>query len=407
MSEHDNDTTRQEAPTRREYVKYGGAVVGGSLLAGCAGQSDSGSTPTETADAETATDTSTPENESYSVTMSPVGTVEFETVPSDVMTWSQQYIDAIFTVDHIDSITGVGFPDLASDEIQYYLSNIDDLTFSVRDVANLNEEGLSKETLYELGTDIHLYDPAWLITKDGWDQSDIEEITQNVGPFLGNRHSLSHDEPPEAYREGYEYYTLHEYARRIAAVFRREERIDQMEAVYTDLLSTIKSGLPPESGHPKVGACYYFDNKIYPTKFSDPGISYAHKRPFPVVDAFSDINAGTIDFETLLEVDPEVLLIPGGFLQFYNMKEIRNVFKDDPVGAEVTAVKNNQIYVSGRGFQGPTMVLFNIEMMAKQLFPDQFGEWPRYEAGEGYPEFSEDEQLFDRQRVSDIINGDG
>ncbi|MFC6724842.1 Fe3+-hydroxamate ABC transporter substrate-binding protein, partial [Halobium palmae] len=33
-------------PTRREYVKYGGAVVGGGLLAGCAGSP--GPEPTST-----------------------------------------------------------------------------------------------------------------------------------------------------------------------------------------------------------------------------------------------------------------------------------------------------------------------------------------------------------------------
>ncbi|WP_171814693.1 hypothetical protein [Halopiger xanaduensis] len=34
-----------------------------------------------------------------------------------------------------------------------------------------------------------------------------------------------------------------------------------------------------------------------------------------------------------------------------------------------------------------------------------FGEWPTYEGGP-YPEIPEGEQLFDRQRVADIINGD-
>jgi hypothetical protein len=44
-------------------------------------------------------------------------------------------------------------------------------------------------------------------------------------------------------------------------------------------------------------------------------------------------------------------------------------------------------------------------MTAKQLFPDHFGEWPGYENGEPYPEIPEDQQLFDRQRVADAING--
>jgi iron complex transport system substrate-binding protein len=31
----DDDSSGHKAPTRREYMKYGGAVVGGGLLAGC------------------------------------------------------------------------------------------------------------------------------------------------------------------------------------------------------------------------------------------------------------------------------------------------------------------------------------------------------------------------------------
>jgi len=45
-------------------------------------------------------------------------------------------------------------------------------------------------------------------------------------------------------------------------------------------------------------------------------------------------------------------------------------------------------------------------MTAKQLYPDAFGAWPRYESGP-YPEIPTDEQLFDRERVADdVINGD-
>ena len=53
------------------------------------------------------------------------------------------------------------------------------------------------------------------------------------------------------------------------------------------------------------------------------------------------------------------------------------------------------------GLLGPTQ----LETIAEQLFPEQFGEWPAYDGGP-YPEFPGDEQLFDRQRMADVINGD-
>lgn len=42
MRDNDIETVRGGAPTRRECLTYGGAVVGGSLLAGCTGGGDDG-----------------------------------------------------------------------------------------------------------------------------------------------------------------------------------------------------------------------------------------------------------------------------------------------------------------------------------------------------------------------------
>jgi hypothetical protein len=83
----------------------------------------------------------------------------------------------------------------------------------------------------------------------------------------------------------------------------------------------------------------------------------------------------------------------------------RSELMDNPLADDVPAFQDGRYYPSGYGMQGPIMNLFQLEMTAKQLFPDQFGEWPTYTEGV-YPEISEDEQLFDRQRVVDIINGD-
>jgi len=79
-------TDSPDDPTRREYVKYGGAVITGGVLAGCASDSnsdggdDAESTPTET-EMVTATPTDdatdTPE-QSYTVEMAPMGEVTFE-----------------------------------------------------------------------------------------------------------------------------------------------------------------------------------------------------------------------------------------------------------------------------------------------------------------------------------------
>ena len=68
--------------TRREYMKYGGAVVGGGLLAGCAG--DDGTEETEASGGTEASDEpATGEDESYTVSIRPVGDVTFAEPPTE------------------------------------------------------------------------------------------------------------------------------------------------------------------------------------------------------------------------------------------------------------------------------------------------------------------------------------
>jgi hypothetical protein len=89
----------------------------------------------------------------------------------------------------------------------------------------------------------------------------------------------------------------------------------------------------------------------------------------------------------------------------YDMATVRETLASHPVGQELTAVQNDRVHAQGMRYQGPIMNLFQIEMTAKQLYPDIFGEWPAYEDGNHYPEVPEDEQLFDRDRVASIITG--
>jgi iron complex transport system substrate-binding protein len=68
--------------------------------------------------------------------------------------------------------------------------------------------------------------------------------------------------------------------------------------------------------------------------------------------------------------------------------------------SEVAAVTNDRIYPGGTAVQGPIVNMFQTEMVAKQLYPEEFGEW------RGLGETPEDERLFDRERVANIVNGD-
>lgn len=104
----------RDGRTRRECIAASGALVGGTLVAGCTGDGtgpggagvptgtdghadDTTATGTSTvteASTETAsTDATANAGEPYTVSMSPIGEVSFEEVPEDLFTVFTQYAD--------------------------------------------------------------------------------------------------------------------------------------------------------------------------------------------------------------------------------------------------------------------------------------------------------------------------
>jgi len=411
MSENDLKTT--EAPTRRDYMKYGSAVVGGSLLAGCAGQSDSGSTPTETEADEspnTKTGTSTPQDESHSVTMSPMGTVEFESVPESVAVYDTQWVDHLVALGHGDKVNSLGTPD---QQYQGYYDQLPGVSFDTSDLAALWTNGsLDKEMFFELDSDIHHLDPVRVAFMDGWDESDVEEIQQNIGPWFANRYSRENSLKgiDGEYEGDYEFYSLWELTEKFAQVYQEPERAAALKRIQQELVETVQSQLPPESERPTVGLIWWADGEFIPYELLRPGFAQSNYRIVEPRDAFAETettytSGGSVDYETMLEVDPDVLIFHFGVDWASSYQKFVDTVPKHPVGSELSAVENERLYQGGTAFQGPLFQLFQIEMAAKQIYPDTFGEWPGFDEDVRY-EIPEDEQLFDRQRVADIINGD-
>ncbi|QZP37716.1 ABC transporter substrate-binding protein [Halobaculum magnesiiphilum] len=412
-----DESTRSGWPTRRDYVQLSGALAAAGLLAGCAGNGDgdAGATATVTEDAAAATPTanateSTTEaaaaDGSYSVSMSPVGEVTFESPPETVFTRLTHHADMAFALGRGDGVTAMHAPD-------YYDSLWNQFVERLPGVS-LDWSGLysswdpDKEVVYELDSDVHLADPAWMTQLESWDREDIDEIAENVGPWFGNSLSDRHQEPTGQWADGYEYYGLWEQFELVAEAFRERARYEELAAVRDDLLATIEVGLPPESERPRTVLFSSADlETIYAYTLDNPGFLTAHTRPLAPRDAFDgSVSSGDIvDYEQLLEADPEVILYLGGMLPTTDMAEVRSTLESHPVGGEITAIANGRVHPQGARYQGPILNLFQLEMSAKQLYPDAFGEWPTYENGP-YPEIPEEERLFDRERVAAAIRGE-
>ncbi|QPV63826.1 ABC transporter substrate-binding protein [Halosimplex litoreum] len=413
----DDDTTETDAPTRRDYLRYS-AVLSGGLLAGCAGGESAptdpasdgttpSATPTDTAteapaDGEpTATETATASgSQSYSVSMAPMGKVTFDAVPETWVPYGGDYADMGVALGQAEGMVGIG------QSGEYYTEPYDELPGvsvdeSEIEANDLVEAGMSKELFYELESDVHLIDTGMLRNWFDWGDDDIDEIRENVAPFLGNMIFRRSDGWHE-----HRYYTLYQAFEKLAAMFDERERFEAMQSLHDEFVADLQSRLPPASERPTVFLTYEGTNEpetFSPYRLTDQGTSKKQWNDLGVSDALagtgienlSTENRGELDYENLLTVDPDVLLVRGH--EGKSAAEFRDTvlayMADHPVASELTAVQNGRVYRSGYLRQGPIHNLFLTERAAKQLFPEEFGD------------VTSDEELFDRQRVTDIVDG--
>jgi ABC-type Fe3+-hydroxamate transport system substrate-binding protein len=430
------DTEKRETSTRRQCLKYGGAVVAGGLLAGCTGSTSTGSsdatstestepTPTSTPTAEPEP-TETPTPETYTASIEPVGEVTFEEPPETVVSGWGFVGDVLTALGQADSVVGMARPGFWYQGFYDLLPGV-----SMRDTTEVpatvsKSYRVKEELLYELDPDLIATDPNRFIAWYGLGAETVETLREDVAPFFGNesRSKRSPQWPNWPDEESYDYYGIPAFLERYGRVFREEERATAMIDLYEETIDDVTSRVPPREERPSVAVLSAFTNPenrgFFGVVEPDPALEVTHELKqygdLGVVDAFEGEYAEEgghyalkTGFEGLLEVDPDVIV----FSEAVNALGGQNVYgnadayeqtleglRTDEVGKQVTAVKNDRLYPGGTGSQGPIINLFQTEMLAKQLYPEEFGEW------RGFGETPEDERLFDRQRVADIVNGD-
>ena len=389
-----DDPHSDDGATRRQYLTYGGAVMTSGLLAGCTGGGDTGTSETATDEettTATTTETETPEAESYSVSIEPVGEVTFDAVPETWVANNGSWADMGIALG-LEPPEGVWLPS------RYHTSYYDEIPGVSVDKSGIKklwgDGGIGKEQFYELNADVHVMDPNFLLNRSsGWKQADVDEITENVAPMFGNS-SFSRGYP---WHEDYRYYGLLEAFEKLAEVFQRTDRYEAFEAVHDDFQANLAPVVPGRSERPEVAVVWGSGDepeKFYPYTI-DGGTSFKHLTDLKVQDALADSQVkdfyssrGAIDFETLLEVDPEVLLVRGQEAKTAGEFESTVVasMEADDVASELTAVQNGDVYRAGGLYQGPVTNLVVTQRLAAQLY-------------------GADEQRYDPERVADIVAG--
>lgn len=350
-------------------------------------------------------------DESYAVTMSPMGTVQFPRVPQRVVTLDANYNDMLAAIGVGNRLLATGYrPNFYNGFYQQLGLEPGFSQNHLRYLAAGAGGAFDKELFYALHADVHHIDPIQLAAMRGWTAADVDEITRNVGPFFANRYSRDHNYHGD---QPYEYYSLFELSRKVGEVYGRAERIEKLEAVYRALVQRIQRQLPPPDKRPRVGLIYNNGGRFTAYSLGNDGFGQAQYRDVGARDAFASIASQTygaapaqstsLDLEGLLSVDPDILIVPFAVYPASPEGTSRASYeqlltlRDDPIARRLTAFRTGRIFPGGTPLQGPIFYLFQIEMAAKQIYPNLFGP---YRDDQAYPE---NEQLFDRREVAAIF----
>jgi iron complex transport system substrate-binding protein len=372
--------------SRRDVLTTGAGLGGTALLAGCtSGFGDSGG------------DGGDGGGGGYTVSMAPAGEVAFDAVPESVSQYFPDYADMAVALGHGDTTNSLGLPS------RYHTSHyeeLDGVSVDTSSITKLNgDSGIDKELFFELESDIHLIDPKWLVNNGffGLEESDVEEVRENVAPFIGNTIFRRTDEWHD-----YRYYDLYGAFEKVAEVFQERERYDALKSFHDDYVARVQADLPAADARPNALLTFAAGDEpeaFFPYRVSDQGTNKKQFHDLGLTDALagtgieglSTTDRGQIDYEAMLEVDPDSILVRGheGKSRAAFEDTVLAFMKQHDTAAELTAVQNDQVFRGGPIYSGPLHHLFLLERYATAYFPDTY-------SGE----------LFDRDEVASIVTGE-
>ena len=381
---------------RRTFIGAGAGALGAGLAGCLGGGSGDGGANNSSSGGGANSSSSGGDGEgggSHSVTMAPVGTVTFDGVPKTWVANNGSWAD-------MGVALGVEPPKALWLTARYYTryyEGIPNVSVDKSGMQSLYSDGVSKEQFYQLDADVHVMDPNFLRNRyKGWEQSDVDDISRRIAPFFGNS-IFSRGYP---WHEGYRYYDLYGAFEKLSKVFEREQRYEAFSKLHDGMQKRLTDVVPSKrSERPNVAILWATGDR--PESFLpyviDQGTSFKQWRDLKVTDALAKSDVANfhssrtkVDYETLLEVDPEVLLLRGHETktadQFRNT--VVSFMESHSVASKLTAVKNGEVYRGGPLYQGPITNLVLTERAAKQLYADRLSG-----------------PLFDPQRVSDVVNG--
>lgn len=358
--------------------------------------------------------------ESRVVTFEPCGTVTFTNVPAKAFIMDANYAEMVALmgrkVEACCSRGGTYARCVFWDRLPGFspTNNVTGPVFS-----NLPGEGgfsFDREFFFKWRPDIVHIDPLQLRHSKEWNAERLEDVRQHIAPFFANRFSRDWVAPRD--QPNYQFYTIPEIAEKMAVAYDAEARMAKLLAIVRQTEHSITSRLDGVA-RPRVALVTGGgrNGSVVPFRLAR-GNGQLQYRVCRAIDAFDGANlrfygengpaGAACDFEALLKINPDVIIVTfvGSMKKDDRQQGMGVVYEEflkrgkDPVSRHIKAFKNNRVYPGGTPLQGPLVYLFQLEMTAKQLYPQIFGEWKI----DG--DYSESEQLFSRTEVVRILSAE-
>ena len=362
------------AQTRRQVLK-GSVIIGVAATAGCTVDTDDGPEAGDTPG---------------SVSMEPVGSVTFEEPPDSWIANNGSWAD-------MGVALGEGPPGAVYLASRYHTQLYDEIPGVSVDKSGMESlwgsGTLDKEDFLAWSEQAELFamDPNFIANRsEALSESDTEDIEAAGATFFGNsifsRGYEWHD---------YDYLDLYEAFEKLSVVFHAEDRYEAFEQLHGEFQSALADLETPQRSVAMVWPFPGDEPEEFLPYLVDEGTSYKQWRDIGVADAFDNTDVrdfhedrSRLDYETLLSIDPEVILMRGN--EHKTAEQFQNTtvayMENHDVASKLTAVQNGDVYRGGPLYQGPIINLVLTERAVEQLY-------------------GIDEALFDRERVADIVNG--
>jgi iron complex transport system substrate-binding protein len=172
----------------------------------------------------------------------------------------------------------------------------------------------NKESFFELDSDIHLVDTNALMQWTDLTQSDIDEIEQATGPFFGVRIARSQHE----WQHDYPQCTLFDRFEKLAAVLKEQSRFEAFEALHDEVRSRTESKTEAITEQPTIGLINSGSNpeegEFFTLALPGEGAEVKACQRMPIRDGFAGQarDQATVDYEALLEADPDEISLSTG-----------------------------------------------------------------------------------------------